>query len=492
MQFDKCFFICYHIPYLGNMIPDWVKNFKKKGTEIKKIGCNFYLYEVKSVWDSRLGRARKVTGKYLGVITPQGLIKPKHQRLEDSIKDITVKEFGASFTLSTLCSDIVETVKRHFPYEGKELLVFSAMRFFHSSPMKNVKFYYLDSHFSDLLPDASCSPKRLSELLSSIGRKRGKVVEFLRNFVIGSRHLVIDLTHVFSFSENVVSATMGYNSEREYIPQINLILIFSLDRKEPSFFRIVPGSIRDVSGISLTLKEAGIKGGILVGDKGVYSEKNVNFFEREGINYILPLKRKHSLIDYSPLKVGGRKGFDGYFLFEKRVIWHYEREAGGRRVILFLDERLKVEEEKDFILHIEDGELDIEDFWKREGMFGTIAVITDTRYSAEEVYGLLKSRVEIEVLFDTYKNLLHADRPYLREDRQLEGWMLVNFIALLFYYRFYRILLEKGILKRYTPKDLILHLSRVKKLKVGGGWVLSEIPKKTRKIMEKIGIEFKL
>jgi len=331
-----------------------------------------------------------------------------------------VKEFGASFTLSTLCSDIVETVKRHFPYEGKELLVFSAMRFFHSSPMKNVKFYYIDSHFSDLLPDASCSPKMLSELLSSIGRKRGKVVEFLRNFVIGSRHLVIDLTHVFSFSENVVSATMGYNSEREYIPQINLILIFSLDRKEPSFFRIVPGSIRDVSGIRLTLKEAGIKGAILVGDKGVYSEKNVNFFEREGINYILPLKRKHTLIDYSPLKVG-RKGFDGYFLFEKRVIWHCEREVRGRRVILFLDERLKVEEEKDFILHVEDGELEIEDFWKREGMFGTIAVITDTGYSAEEVYGLLKSRVEIEVLFDTYKNLLHADRSYLREDRQLRG-----------------------------------------------------------------------
>ncbi len=67
------------------MIPDWVKNYKKKGAEIKKIGNNFYLYEVKIVWDSKLGRARKLTGKYMGVITPQGLIKPKHQRMEEIV-----------------------------------------------------------------------------------------------------------------------------------------------------------------------------------------------------------------------------------------------------------------------------------------------------------------------------------------------------------------------------------------------------------------------
>ena len=474
------------------MIPDWVKKFKKRGTEIKKIGNNFYLYEVKSVWDSQLGRARKITGKYLGVITSEGLIKPKHERIKESIKDITVKEFGASFTLATICSDLIEIVKRYFPYEYKELLVFSAMRFFHTSAMKNVQVYYFDSHFSDLFPDALCSPKSLSEIISSIGMRRGNVVEFLRNFVIGSRHIVIDLTHIFSFSEDVISATLGYNSAKEFIPQINLILIFSLDRKEPSFFRIVSGSIKDVSAISLTLKEARVKDAILVGDKGIYSEENVKFFEGDGISYILPVKRSSSLIDYSRLKLGGRRGFDGYFLFGKRVIWHYEREVRGRRVILFLDERLKVEEEKDFILHVEDGKLGMEDFYRKEGVLGTIAVITNTDFSAERVYGLLKSRTEIEVLFDTYKNLLHADRTYVRDDRQLEGWVFINFIALLFYYRFYRILLEKGLVKRYTPKDVLIHLSRVKKLKVGGEWVLSEIPKKTREILKMLGIEFKL
>lgn len=473
------------------MMPDWIKKFKRKGTEVKKIGDRYYLYEVKSVWVSELKRAKKVTGKYLGVLTEKGLIKPKHERLLESIKEITVKEFGASSYLLSLCSDLIETIKEHFPYEYEEIVIFSLMRLFFSSPLKNVQLYYLDSHLSDIFPEANVSARSLSELLSSIGRRRGRIVEFLKKFVIGSEHIVIDLTSIFSFSEDVISATLGYNSKREYTPQINLILIFSLDRHEPSFFCVVAGSIRDVSAISLAVKEAGIKKAILIGDKGIYSKGNIEFFEGEGIDYILPLRRDSSLIDYEGLK-GGRKGFDGYFLYGKRVIWHYEKEVEGRRVILYLDERLKVEEEKDFIEKVEEGRLRIEEFYEKEGIFGTIAVITSTNFSAEKVYGLLKSRVEIEVLFDTYKNLLHADRTYLRGDREVEGWMFINFVSLLFYYRIYRELLEKGLLKGHTPKDLITHLMRVRKLKIGEKWLLSEIPKKTREIAKKLGIEMKI
>lgn len=314
------------------------------------------------------------------------------------MKEITVKEFGASSYLLSLCSDLIETVKEHFPYEYEEIVIFSLMRLFFSSPLKNVQLYYLDSHISDVFPSAHVSARSLSELLFSIGRRRGKVVDFLKNFVIGSEHIVIDLTSIFSFSEDVISATSGYNSKREYTPQINLVLMFSLDRYEPSFFRIVAGSIRDVSAISLAVKEAGIKRAILIADKGIYSKGNIEFFEREGIDYILPLRRDSSLIDYEGLK-GGRKGFDGYFLFSKRVIWHYEREVEGR--------------------------------------------------------------------------------------------MFINFVSLLYYYRIYRELMEKGLLKGHTPKDLITHLIRVRKLKIGGEWILSEIPKKTREIMKKLGIEMK-
>jgi hypothetical protein len=101
----------------------------------------------------------------------------------------------------------------------------------------------------------------------------------------------------------------------------------------------------------------------------------------------------------------------------------------------------------------------------------------------------LKSRTEIEVVFDTFKNTLHADRSYMGDDFSLEGWMFVNFIALLLYYKVYALLMSKDLLNNCSPKDVILHLSRVYKVKIGDEWMLSEVPKKSRLLIEKLSIE---
>jgi len=50
-------------------------------------------------------------------------------------------------------------------------------------------------------------------------------------------------------------------------------------------------------------------------------------------------------------------------------------------------------------------------------------------------------------MFDAFKNVLNADRTYMRDDYQMEGWMFINFIALVFYYRLYRLLADNSLLK---------------------------------------------
>lgn len=469
-------------------LPDWVKKYQEKGTQAVKIKKNYYLYKIKSVWDPEKGRARKVTEKYLGKVTPDGIVKPKQERIIEGLKEITVKEFGASYFINSIASDILELLKKNYPALWKEIFVFSTMRLFYSSPLKNVSHYYNSSHLSDVFTNAKVSPKSLSELLFSVGMERGKMVNFMKNFVEGSEFLVIDLTHVFSLSENIISATTGHNSEEEYTPQINLVLLYSLDKSQPSFFRLVPGSIRDVSVIPVSLKEAGVKKAVIIGDKGFFSDDNVKFLETEELDYILPLRRNSSLIDYSPIQSGDRKSFDGHFLFEKRVIWYYERKKDDRRIIVFLDEKLKAEEEKDFITHIDNGKKPVDEYFDRQFKIGTIAVVAKTSFDADKVFEHLKARVEIESLFDTFKNLLHADRSYMRDEAHLQGWMFVNFVSLLLYYKIYELLINKDILKNCTPRDVILHLSRIYKLKIEGKWILSEIPKKTRKIIEKLDL----
>ncbi|MCL2257848.1 MAG: hypothetical protein FWC14_06650 [Candidatus Bathyarchaeota archaeon] len=108
------------------------------------------------------------------------------------------------------------------------------------------------------------------------------------------------------------------------------------------------------------------------------------------------------------------------------------------------------------------------------------------------MFELLKERVEVEQVFDVFKNSFSADRLYMRDDVGLLGWMFVNFVALLFYYRVYDLLLGCNVLDRYSVGDVVLHFSRVFKLKLGAGWVLSEIPKSSRLLAEKLKIEISI
>ena len=272
-----------------------------------------------------------------------------------------------------------------------------------------------------------------------------------------------------------------------------MVFIFSLDCHMPAYFRMVAGSISDVSSIVLTVKEAEIHNVVVIGDKGLYSGDNILALDKERIHYIFPLKRDSSLIDYTELRQGNKKAFDGFFLFEKRVIWYhsyYLRDGAlkGKRIIIFLDDRLKVEEEKDYLSRIEESgdQQVLETFYEIQYRMGTISLITDLDENEERIYNLLKGRAEIEAMFDAFKNVLNADRTYVRDDYQMEGWMLINFIALVFYYKIYRLLAEKSLLRNYSPKDILIHLSRIYKLKIQDQWLTSEIPKKTRNIMEKL------
>ncbi len=468
--------------------PDWVLKHKEKGTELRQIGKNYYLYKISHKWDKEKKQSKKITGEYLGRITEEGILKPKIEQLANT-ENITIKEFGASKFISTQAQDIIQNLKYVFPRIWKEIFAFAAFRFFYASPLKNIQDHYCNSHLSDLFPDAKVSPKTLGRLLHSIGVQRNLIKDFFAKYIKEDETLAVDITHIFSRSEDIISSTLGRNSEHQYIPQINLLLLFSLDKMRPIYYRILAGSIRDVSSLVISMAESGVKNIVLVSDKGFYSMDNINeIYTNNNINYILPLKRNSQLIDYSQSKHAGKNGFDGHFLFENRVIWYYEHIIDEKRIITFLDERLKVEEEKDLLIRVEEKKHELTEFYENQFKFGTISIITKTEFPPQKIFEFLKSRVNIEVVFDTFKNVLNADRSYMRGDSELEGWEFINFIALLLYYEVYMLLVSKDLLSKYSPKDVILHLARVQKLKIGTNWHHAEIPKKSRILIEKLEI----
>lgn len=471
-------------------MPEWVLKHKVKGTQIIHIKNNFYLYKIKSIWSSEKKRAVKKNEKYLGKITEEGLRKPKYERAFDEIKEVTVKEYGASKLINKIGVDIKRDLKRIYPENWESIFSFAALRFFENSPIKNLNYHFAHSHLSELFPNTKLNPKSVSGLLDFLGSKRDRVVEFMNSQKFGSENLIIDLTHIFSSSENINLLSYGHNSEEIYHKQFNMLLLFSKDKNMPLFFRIIDGAIKDISSIKNLVAETKIKDATFVGDKGFFSEGNETIFNIRKLNFILPLRRNSSLIDYSPIKNFERKKFDGYFFFDRRHMWYKEIKKNKKRIILFFDERLKTEEENSFLDRISKKYTTMKEFYEKEHAFGTIAVMASSKkISCEKIYQFLKARINIESAFDAFKNVLEADKTYMQNTSKLHGWMFINFISLQMYYLIYGLLLKNKLLNNFSPKDIILHFSKVHKIKLSEKEIISEVPKTTRILIEKMKLD---
>jgi hypothetical protein len=70
----------------------------------------------------------------------------------------------------------------------------------------------------------------------------------------------------------------------------------------------------------------------------------------------------------------------------------------------------------------------------------------------------------------------------------MEAWLFINHLALIFYYRLYKRLIQYDLLKKYSLKDIIMHLTTFKKVKINDKWINAEIPAKSKAILQKLQI----
>ena len=442
----------------------------------------------------------KITGKLLGTITEaDGFIesdKARLRRQQLKVESVQVKEYGITSMIGLLCKDTVNALKQHFPDSWQQILCLAYGRLIYSSPLKNMAFHYSHSYLSEQYPKVDLSPKHLSCFLRELGEDRQRIVEFCRSFKITEDCILFDGTDIFSHSEQMELPKLSRSKQKTYDYMMNLMYVFSVKQQSPVYYRILPGNIKDISAFKLCLLESGVKDAIIVMDKGFASKDNIEELEKNELKFIIPLQRNSSLINYEKIESGNKRQFDGYFKYEDRHIWHYTisvDEANQRfdkSVIVFLDEELRNREERDYLERIENSAVDysIDKFYEKQYRLGTIAIITNTGKPPCEVYADYKTRGDVENMIDALKNIVDADRTYMQNEQALEGWMFINLIALKWYYTILNLLKKNELNKKYAPMDFLLFLSEVKKVKINNQWYDAEIIKKTRELLQTLGI----
>lgn len=461
-------------------LPEWVKKYKTKGIEIRKRGKTYHAYKITSKWNPEKKRAQKITLAYLGVVTPNGFIKPRKQ---GSLKGDY--EYGNINLLWQLAKEggLLELLKEHFPYDWEQMISFIILRIVRPMPLKSTHYIFEKTYLIKFFDKISLFPKSLSNLLGEIGDDFNTRHQFMHKLTHEGKYIIVDLTALLSYSKNITLLEKGKNKDHLYIPQMNMLLLFSSDRKVPTYVRLLPGSVRDISTIKNTVEMVGIKKCIVVGDRGFYSAANVKSIKKGEMSYLLPLKRNSTLIPKRLLKP-----FDGILIYKDRPIIYWKKQKRNQFLYIYEDKLLKKEEETTFLKLVEKGKKTIEFYNKKSQKFGKIFFISDLDDDPETIYYLYKDRTQIEYAFNIFKNLLEADKSHLQDDNKVEGYIFLNFLSLHIYYLALSKLKEAELNKKYSVGDILLELSKIKIYEYEGGEVMSEIPKRVREIVEKLNL----
>lgn len=456
--------------------PDWVEKHRGEGKEIKMIGGRYYLtsYEYRTVD----GRRKKVSTGTLGTIRPEGLI-PSCKKGQTIRSQVTAPlEYGASFLLESLGNDILFNLNETFSSKlSNQIFEMAKIGLVSPSPFKRMELIYSNSYDSRLRPNLPLSPSTITSVLNEIGSNREAQLNFMRKYYDGTEFIIFDGTRLVSHS----LGEKGYNHCNIDDPQMNLQYCFSLrPEKKPIYFKGFTGDKTDISILKTCIRESGLNNMIFIADKGYYSGSNAEELTKNGISYIMPVKRCDKRIDYASIDMSSMDGFDGFFSFQSRPIFYktiQRASAAGAKgtdakgeteepkpsetIVLYFDQKMRGKEIMDSTCGKDGG---IDDLKERKfRSMGTIALATTIKEekTPKEIYEIYKERELIEDANDAYKNVMRKNASYLQNTNSYYGWLFINHITLLLYYRVYNKIKEKGMTSKYSVADVIEQAKRI-------------------------------
>lgn len=123
--------------------PMWVLKFKEHNKEIRLLQGKYYLYQVHT---SRIdGKVKKVTDKYLGRITEEGLIPPTKKQVT-----YTIKEYHTAVFAFSICSSIITGIIKKYPRKYLDYLPLCFYDVFFNQQMDQWNRSYLSVLFPNL------------------------------------------------------------------------------------------------------------------------------------------------------------------------------------------------------------------------------------------------------------------------------------------------------------------------------------------------------
>ena len=100
------------------------------------------------------------------------------------------------------------------------------------------------------------------------------------------------MTSVSTYGKRNPYAEYGYNRDGENLEQINLALLSSCTSGLPMWYQVLPGNMSDkviLDQVLSMMKKMEVPRFTFVGDRGFYSEHNLELLSAKGYKFIIPV-----------------------------------------------------------------------------------------------------------------------------------------------------------------------------------------------------------
>lgn len=523
----------------------------------KKTGIT-YAYENKPYWDKEKQQSR-AKRKLIGKVDPEtGSIVPtrKYRKKETSNENLSVKPgpmaitkirrsfYGATYLFDQIGQDtgVEDDLKACFPSLYKKILSIVYFLILEENNVLSRFSHWQRLHihpFGDDIPS-----QRSSEIFQSI-EESDRMAFFKRQ---GKRRLekeywAFDVTSISSYSKVLAQVKSGKNKENDWLPQINLALLFGEESGLPFYYRKLPCNITDVKIIKQLMQEFNVLGYQkvkIVLDRGFYSKTNINALYKEHQKFLIGVKL--GLIYVKNILDEERKNLKqwsnyqaqfGIYGISRTIELDYEqvrpykgdilKEKRRAYLLIYYSPERAAKDETNLNNHLTRLQKDLLEGTKRDyctkdyqkyfevtetpkrGMkitprtdviqeklhnCGYFAMLSNEVKDPFIALSLYRSKDISEKAFGNLKERLNFRRMQVSSDLSLNGKVFVEFIVLIYLFAIKKRMQEAKLFETWTLQGLLDELDVIELFEAPGhGRILGEITKKQTELYTALGIK---
>lgn len=355
----------------------------------------------------------------------------------------------------------------------------------------------------------SLSSQRISELLVRI--TPSMQANFFKRWCAHHKqdeYYAMDITSVSSYSNHIQFVRWGYNRDGEELPQINLLMITGETSHLPLYYRIIPGSIKDVNTLKESLaymKLIGSGSMNLVMDKGFYSADNINEMYAKGMKFIIGVPfttsfakeavdelrenmdshhnycrimedelyatsqlvqwgrhRCYRHVYYDSLRAESEKK-----KFDHLVLCCYEELISGQRVKRherYYNQFYIVKQTPKRGIKVSYNEDAINKY--KCSYIGWFVLITNRIKDKVEALSIYRQKDAVEKHFDDLKNDLDMKRLRIHSEAAMDGRIFLQFLALVLSTQLKQVMHQQNLFKNYNMQEIIDEMKSLREVRV--------------------------